>query len=434
MNRKIRNTISMMKDNLTLENIKQATKNFSKQQKATVGTVVGVLALATILSVTPMVNIGTPVDTGNNKAVQQEKVALAKGTSDVQWLISIGGKTILAVDTEQDASAVFEGVKSYYLTNKSDPNVNVVFDKEFRWDPYDAKAVGGDPAWVMSAADAIDYIIKGTATPKTYVVQGGDTVWDIAIKNGVTPAELEQMNPGISSSSLPIGSVVNLYESKPFMAITTTETVVATETIPYETTFEETSSMFKGQSKVKTAGISGSKQVTSQVVKQNGVVVASNVLTEQILAEPQNQISLKGTAAVPVYTASVESTAKSSGVLGAPMGHIEVSSGYGASRGSRRHAGVDLRNPAGTPFGAAADGVVVFAGYSGSYGNIIKVDHGGGLQTYYAHCDSMSVSAGDTVVKGQTLGTVGSTGNATGNVLHFEVRVNGVAQNPMNYI
>lgn len=431
MNRKIRNTISIMKDNFTLENVKQATKNFSKQQKATAGTVVGVLALATILSVTPMVNIGTSVDAANSKAVQEESITLAKGTSDVQWLISIGGKTILAVDTEQDANAVFEGVKSYYLTNKADPNANVVFDKEFRWDPYDAKAVGGDPAWVMSVADAIDYIIKGTATPKTYIVQGGDTVWDIAIKNGVTPEELEQMNPGISSSSLQIGSVVNLYESKPFVAITTTETVVATENIPYETTFEETSSMYKGQSKVKTAGISGSKQVTSQVVKQNGIIVASNVLDEQILAQPQNQISLKGTASVPAYTAS---TAKSSGVLSAPMGHIEVSSAYGASRGSRRHAGVDLRNPAGTPFGAAADGVVIFAGYSGSYGNIIKVDHGGGLQTYYAHCNSMCVSAGDTVVKGQTLGTVGSTGNATGNVLHFEVRVNGVAQNPMNYI
>ncbi|WP_312648482.1 peptidoglycan DD-metalloendopeptidase family protein [Aminipila sp.] len=431
MNRKIRNTISMMKDNFTFEKIKQTTKIFSKQQKITAGGVVGVLALATILSVTPMVNIGTPAETGNGRVVQEQSIVLEKGTNDVQWLISIGGKTILAVDTEQDANAVFEGVKEYYLTNKTDPNANVVFDKEFRWDPYDAKAVGGDPAWVMNVADAVDYILKGTATPKTYIVQGGDTVWDIAIKNGVSPEELEQMNPGITSSSLQIGSVVNLYESKPFMAITTTETVVATETIPYETTFEETSSMYTGQSKVKAAGISGSKQVTSQVVKQNGILVASNVLNEQIVTQPQNQVSLKGTAAVPAYTAS---TAKCSDVLSAPMGHIEVSSAYGASRGSRRHAGVDLRNPAGTPFGAAADGVVTFAGYSGSYGNIIKVDHGGGLQTYYAHCDSMYVSAGDKIVKGQSLGTVGSTGNATGNVLHFEVRVNGAAQNPMNYI
>ncbi len=434
MNEKIRNTICIMKDNFTSEKIVQATKNFSKRQKAIAGGTVGILALAAILSVTPMVPVGTSMNIGNSKAVQEERLVLEKSANDIQWLIGIGGKTVLAVDSEEEAKAVFEGLKAYYLSNTSDPNASVVFDKEIRWDPYDAKAVGGEPAWVMSTADAINYIIKGTTTPKTYVVQGGDTVWDIAVKNGMSLEELEKMNPGISSSRLQIGSVVNLYESKPFVAITTTETVVATETIPYETVYEDTSSMYRGQSKVQTAGVSGSKQVTSQVIKQNGAVIASNVLNEQILAEPQNQISLKGTGAVPAYTASIGSSAKSSGILGAPTAHIEVSSAYGASRGSRRHAGIDLRNPAGTPFGAAADGVVIYAGYSGSYGNIVKVDHGGGLQTYYAHCNSMCVSVGDTVTKGQTLGTVGSTGNATGNVLHFEVRINGVAQNPMNYI
>lgn len=438
MNIKIKNAMTSIKDKCTLEKISQTTKNFSKKQKITAGGVVGVLALAAILSVTPMVPMGGPVNTGGHTAVHENKIELAKAANDIQWLIKIGGKTILAVDTEEDAKAVFQGVKSYYLANKSDPNATVVFDKEFGWDPYDAKAVGGDPAWVMSVADAVDYIIKGTATPKTYVVQGGDTVWDIAMKSGISLDELEKMNPGISSSSLQIGSVVNLYESKPFVAITTTETVVGTETIPYQTVYEDSSSLYRGQSKVKTAGVAGSKQVTSQVIKQNGVVIASNLLSEQVLNQPQNQISLKGTASAPTYTASIAtagtSSAKFSGILSAPMGHIEVSSTYGANRGSRRHAGVDLRNPAGTPFGAAADGVVISAGYSGSYGNIIKVDHGGGLQTYYAHCSSMCVSPGQKVTKGQTLGTVGCTGNATGNVLHFEVRINGVAQNPMNYI
>ncbi|QAT43540.1 M23 family metallopeptidase [Aminipila luticellarii] len=433
MNVKIKNAMSVMKDNCTLEKMKQVTKDFSKQQKTIAGGTVGVLVIAAILSVAPIPQ-GLSADMGSKAIVQQKTVGLEKAADDIQWLIRIGGKTVLAVDTEKDAKAVFEGVKSYYLSNKSDPNATVVFDKEFGWDSYDAKAQGGEAAWVMNVPDAIAYIIKGTATPKTYVVQGGDTAWDIAVKNGVSPEELEKMNPGISTSNLQIGSVVNLYESKPFIAITTTETVVGTETIPYETTYEDSSSLYKGQSKVKTAGVAGSKQVTSQVVKQNGVIVASNVLSEQVLAQPQNQVSLKGTGAAPIYLASTGATGKFSGVLSAPMSHIEVSSGYGASRGSRRHAGVDLRNPAGTPFGAAADGVVIYAGYSGSYGNIVKVDHGGGLQTYYAHCSSMCVSAGQRVTKGQTLGTVGSTGNATGNVLHFEVRVNGAAQNPLNYI
>ncbi len=425
MNEKIRNNITIMKNKFALENLKKKINGFTKRQKLSTCGVVGVLTLATILSITPMYPIGTQGI--SNKDLQQENISLRSEVNETQWLIKIGGEVVLAVNSEEDANAVFEGLKSYYTTEDSQID-EVTFGQEIKFEEYDYNSVGGEPAWVMNVNDAIDYIVRGTATPKTYVVQGGDTLWDIAIKNGMKPEELEKMNPEMSSSTLKIGSTLNLYESKPFVTITTKETLVATESIPYETTYEETTSMYRGQSKVKVVGSTGSKQVTSEIVKQNGVVIASNVLDEQIITEPQNQVSLKGTAAIPAYTGS------GNGVLSAPMAHVEVSSPYGASRGSRRHAGVDLRNPKGTPIGAAADGVVIYACYSSSYGNIVKIDHGGGLQTYYAHCDSMYVSVGDTVKKGETIATVGKTGNATGYVLHFEVRVNGVAKNPMNYI
>ncbi|GHU48956.1 hypothetical protein FACS1894127_0850 [Clostridia bacterium] len=122
-----------------------------------------------------------------------------------------------------------------------------------------------------------------------------------------------------------------------------------------------------------------------------------------------------------------------SGSLISPLTNIEVSSAYG-SRGSRRHLGVDLRSPRGTPIHAAEDGVVTTAKYKGSYGNLIILNHGRGLETYYAHCSSMSVSVGKVVKKGDVIGQVGTTGNATGAHLHFEVRLNGVYQNPLNYI
>lgn len=427
MNGKIRNTITIMKDKYILEKIKKVSKNFSKQQKSIAVGVVGILALATIISITPMVPIEPSVNVENNREAQAECIAFDESVNDTQWLVSIGGELVLAVETEDDAKAVFEGLKSYYITDNSQVN-EIAFGQEIEFKEYNYKKSGGEPAWVMSVDEAINYIIKGTAESKNYIVQGGDTVWDIAIKNGITPVELEQMNPGITSSSLKIGSTLNLYELKPLVTITTTETVVDTEIVPYETTYEETSDMYRGQFKVKTAGVCGSQQVTSKIVKQNGVIIASNILEEKVLTQPQNQISAKGIAAIPAYTGSGD------GILRAPMEHIEVSSPFGASRGYRRHAGVDLRNPKGTAIGSATDGVVIFAGYSGSYGNIIKVDHGEGLQTYYAHCDSIYVSVGETVVKGQTIGTVGRTGNATGNILHFEVRVNGVAKNPMNYI
>jgi murein DD-endopeptidase MepM/ murein hydrolase activator NlpD len=92
-----------------------------------------------------------------------------------------------------------------------------------------------------------------------------------------------------------------------------------------------------------------------------------------------------------------------------------------------------MRSPKGSPIYAADGGVVTASSYQGSYGNLIVLNHGNGLETYYAHCESMLVSIGDVVAQGQQIGTVGISGNATGYHLHFEVRVNGAYQNPLNY-
>lgn len=101
---------------------------------------------------------------------------------------------------------------------------------------------------------------------------------------------------------------------------------------------------------------------------------------------------------------------------------------------SSAHTGLDISASKGTPIGAAAAGTISFAGYKGSYGNMIVVNHGNGVQTYYCHCNSLNASVGQSVAQGQTIATVGSTGNSTGPHLHLEVRVNGVAYNPENYV
>ena len=98
------------------------------------------------------------------------------------------------------------------------------------------------------------------------------------------------------------------------------------------------------------------------------------------------------------------------------------------------HTGLDIAAPAGTPIKATADGKVIFSGYSGGYGYVVKISHGNGIQTYYGHCSSLYVSTGETVEAGDVIAAVGSTGNSTGNHLHFEVRVNGTEVNPQNYL
>ncbi|MBA2730923.1 MAG: M23 family metallopeptidase [Euzebyaceae bacterium] len=103
-------------------------------------------------------------------------------------------------------------------------------------------------------------------------------------------------------------------------------------------------------------------------------------------------------------------------------------------RWGRLHAGLDIGAPEGSPIWAARAGTVTFAGAMGGYGNLVLLDHGGGVSTAYAHQSSIMVSAGASVSAGQQIGQVGSTGNSTGPHLHFETRIGGSPQNPRSYL
>ena len=98
------------------------------------------------------------------------------------------------------------------------------------------------------------------------------------------------------------------------------------------------------------------------------------------------------------------------------------------------HTGLDIGAPTGTPIKAAASGTVTFAGVKKSYGYMVVISHGDGIETYYGHCSKLYVTAGEKVSQGEVIAAVGSTGNSTGPHLHLEVRVNGVAYNPQNYV
>ncbi len=109
-----------------------------------------------------------------------------------------------------------------------------------------------------------------------------------------------------------------------------------------------------------------------------------------------------------------------------------ITSGFGV-RWGRMHEGIDIGVGFGTPIGAAAAGTVIVAGWSGGYGNLVVVSHGT-ISTAYGHMSDIAVSNGQQVSRGTVLGAVGSTGHSTGPHLHFEVRVNGSPQNPINYL
>lgn len=110
-----------------------------------------------------------------------------------------------------------------------------------------------------------------------------------------------------------------------------------------------------------------------------------------------------------------------------------VTSAFG-TRGETMHEGIDIAAPQGTPIYAYMDGTVIFSGIYEGYGNLIVLDHGNGIKTYYGHNSVLHVTAGQQVVMGQHISDVGSTGDSTGPHCHFEIRISGTPVDPLGYL
>ena len=117
-------------------------------------------------------------------------------------------------------------------------------------------------------------------------------------------------------------------------------------------------------------------------------------------------------------------------------GHTMLTTHFGEADafGNPGHRGIDIPAPGGTPILAAHSGTVLISGWNNSFGNQVLIDDGAGLSTRYAHMTTTAVSPGQPVTAGQVIGSVGSTGDSTGNHLHFEVSVGGVLTDPLGYV
>lgn len=150
---------------------------------------------------------------------------------------------------------------------------------------------------------------------------------------------------------------------------------------------------------------------------QREVEVAKTSLDSEL----EEQIKIKESTVNGVLLASKPVT----GIISSRYGDTE-------SRGSG-HGGLDIAAPSGTPIYACGAGTVTQAGWYGGYGNLVIIDHGNGVQTYYGHCSKLYVSKGDVVSSGEKIAAVGSTGDSTGPHLHLEIRINGTRINPQKY-
>jgi murein DD-endopeptidase MepM/ murein hydrolase activator NlpD len=244
------------------------------------------------------------------------------------------------------------------------------------------------------------------ATVISHVVASGDTIWALANQYGVTVDTILWANSIPDPSRLRVGQTLK-FPSVPGVIHT----------------------VGKGESVwsiAKKYGVSG-----EEIVRTNALANPDYLQYQQSLiipgARPQDA---RGTA---LASRGAQPSRSSSGISFSWPARARISSYYGW-RWGRMHSGIDIAVSTGTPVRAAADGRVSYAGWLGDYGKLVIVDHGYGFQTYYAHNSTITVSPGEWVSAGERIALSGNTGRSTGPHVHFEIRRDGRAVDPMNYL
>jgi murein DD-endopeptidase MepM/ murein hydrolase activator NlpD len=339
------------------------------------------------------------------------------------------GSVIAILPSAEDVDKVLQAYQDYYVKpDKTDKVVSVGFAEKVTIEKAEVQ---------LSQIDLPDQVLKmlidGKTTTKNYTVQSGDSWWLIARKNNMLTNEVLTGNPGATpDTKLQPGQIVKLVNIVPYLTVVAQGTHTTTETIPYVVVTQTDNSLASGQTKIIKNGTNGSKSVTYSYEQKNGQDVSEQVLNETVIKAPVNEVIAKGpTRRVGTSVAVSRGNGEVSGLSWPLQGRI--TSPYGPRWGGF-HTGIDIAGSIGTPYYAAAAGTVVAAGWGGAYGNMILIDHGNGVETRYAHSSKLLVSVGTHVSKGQKIGLVGMTGNATGPHLHFEVIKNGATVNPENYL
>ena len=362
--------------------------------------------------------------------------AILKSASD-----EISEGTALYLDGELTAVCSDGDALRTYLNNmlsayeeeyKDDENVTVGFNKTVTLEDgiYFNDSFEDD--------NSIENLISGVRQQEqTYTVQTGDTLWSIAQKNDLTFRELCALNtnfkgaPLTETSNIQEGDTLIVTKEEATLEVRITKVEARQEEIPFSTETTQSSDYTKGTTKTLQEGENGIRLVTLQnVYDTNGTLLEQTVLSTQTIKEAVNKKVVVGTKKVTNKTQYITG----SGQFIWPVPNYRYCSRWYGSG----HKGVDICAPAGTPIYASAGGTVTKAGYNKAgagtgYGYSVIISHSGGYTTVYAHCLSLTVSAGQSVRQGQLIGYVGSTGRSSGNHCHFEIRRNGSYLAPQKF-
>lgn len=219
-------------------------------------------------------------------------------------------------------------------------------------------------------------------------------------------------------------------ESLDRLSVTVTTEVEHTEAIDFETERKYDENEYDDYEETIQEGVTGERKTVCRLTYVDGEEVKSEVLSDEITKEAVNKIVVVGTMEKPA-------TGVATGSFMWPVPYTSNITSYYGYRWGTIHSGIDIADSGcyGQTIVASDGGTVTWAGYDNSgYGYYVIIDHGNGYETLYAHCSELYVSEGQAVAQGEAVAAIGSTGDSTGNHLHFEVRCGGDRLDPMNYL
>ncbi len=336
--------------------------------------------------------------------------------------IYIDGRKVGAVESKEAVENVMEDIREIYTSDLEDAEIkSVKFLNEV-----DVKKGNNDLEDVLSEEEMLERLITSGEKTVEHRVAGGETLADLAKQYRVTEEDIIEDNPDVDRKKLEVGSVLTIHQTAPVLSVEVVAQVTDEEKVSHKTEKRKDPDMYEGYSETSQKGKDGLNEVTARVTLVNGEQVEEKNKVTTVKKEPVTEIIMVGSKERPPSVGSGE-------YIWPVSGGYTLTSEFGG-RWGRMHEGIDLGLPVGTDILAADGGIVTFAGYSGGYGYVVKVDHQNGMSTTYAHNSSLLVSTGDEVFKGMHIAESGNSGRSTGPHLHFEIRVDGVAQNPLNYL